>query len=407
MKYVPLIFKNLTRNYRRSILTLLSIATSFFVFTALTSLLMTMTGNPDEEISGDGITVGAKGGGTLPNAYIKEIVTRFGPSNPEEGYDAVTLDRIAKEGFLADKSRRVRVDAIMGFIWGAGGTMGSEKLRLSVIDPISLRQVWTDMKLVNEEYYNNFLKDNRTILLGEKTMEQFGFKIGDAIEIPLSLRGKELKVSFKIAGPSQKKGMWANTSYVHRSYIQELMQASDVNMIFLTVRNKKDMVDALQELETLFSNRSPPVEVGVSGAFIMDLRDTMKGLTHLLMIATIFIVGIVLLMAGNSMILSIRARVSDVAVLKTVGFSRLRIVLLLLSESAALGLVGGLIGCGAAWLTLGRIPFKIGAASYFTVEETMVYAGVVLATFIGIMSGLIPSVQISRLRITDGMRRVE
>jgi putative ABC transport system permease protein len=107
------------------------------------------------------------------------------------------------------------------------------------------------------------------------------------------------------------------------------------------------------------------------------------------------------------MAMSIRERTREVAVLRTLGFTRDDIFRLLLSEALAIALLGGLAGITLATLIIGAIS-RPGIALPVTMHMTLKTAAAVLlvAAFIGIASALIPSYRASRLRIVDALRYI-
>ena len=119
------------------------------------------------------------------------------------------------------------------------------------------------------------------------------------------------------------------------------------------------------------------------------------------------IVFSILLIAANTMMTSIRERTSEFGVLKTLGFSDGAVFTLVVSEAAIITLGGGLLGAlGAKALVDGR-PIFGSFLPPMTVYWATVLIGVAIAIVIGAVSGLVPAMQASRLRIVDALRRVE
>jgi putative ABC transport system permease protein len=108
------------------------------------------------------------------------------------------------------------------------------------------------------------------------------------------------------------------------------------------------------------------------------------------------------------MAMSIRERTREVAVLRTLGFTRQQILSLYLGESIALALIGGLMGvCFAALLLfLARQgPIVLVPASMKVTLPTALFA-LIVAAFVGLMSALIPSYRASRTQIVEGLRHI-
>jgi len=112
----------------------------------------------------------------------------------------------------------------------------------------------------------------------------------------------------------------------------------------------------------------------------------------------------ILLVAGNTMALSVRERTSELGVLKALGFSSRQVMAMVLAESGMLALAGACAGLGLAWFLVGRGD-PTGMLPVFYVPGGRWVAGLALAAGLGLVAGLLPAVQAMRLRITDALRR--
>jgi putative ABC transport system permease protein len=114
---------------------------------------------------------------------------------------------------------------------------------------------------------------------------------------------------------------------------------------------------------------------------------------------------VILLVAANTMAQSVRERTSELAVLKTLGFSNTLVLVLVLLESCAIALVGSLTGLGLAYLaTFGGDPTG-GLFPAFYIPTTDLVRGVGFAIGLGLVAGAMPAVQAMRLRIVDALRK--
>jgi putative ABC transport system permease protein len=114
-----------------------------------------------------------------------------------------------------------------------------------------------------------------------------------------------------------------------------------------------------------------------------------------------------LLVCANTMAMSIRERTREVAVLRTLGFTRGSILKLLLSESVAVALIGGAVGVALGTLLV-KVVSRPGVGLPTTIHMTWLTAGTVMlvAALVGIASGLIPSYRASRIAIVDALRYI-
>jgi putative ABC transport system permease protein len=111
------------------------------------------------------------------------------------------------------------------------------------------------------------------------------------------------------------------------------------------------------------------------------------------------------LVAASTMAQSVRERTSELAVLKTLGFSGPAILMLVLGESLFIAFTGGLFGLGLAWLFVQGGDPTNGMLPIFVLPPRNVVMGVVLMFLMGALAGLMPAIAAMRLKITDALRR--
>ena len=117
------------------------------------------------------------------------------------------------------------------------------------------------------------------------------------------------------------------------------------------------------------------------------------------------LVDIFLLVTGNTIAQSVRERTSELAVLKTVGFSNERTLLLVLAESTLIAVIGGGLGLTIGWLAVAAGDPTHGFLPIFYFPTRDLIFGVIFVFLLGLVAGILPAVQAMRLRIVDALRR--
>jgi putative ABC transport system permease protein len=113
----------------------------------------------------------------------------------------------------------------------------------------------------------------------------------------------------------------------------------------------------------------------------------------------------ILLVAGNTMAQAVRERTGEIGVLKALGFTSTRVLVLVLAESCLLALVGGLAGLGAAWLVAAGgspVPAML-PVFYLPNRDLLIGVGFVFA--LGILAGILPAVAAMRLQTAVALGR--
>jgi len=113
----------------------------------------------------------------------------------------------------------------------------------------------------------------------------------------------------------------------------------------------------------------------------------------------------ILLVTANTMAQAVRERTSELAVLKTLGFSNGLVLALVMAESLFMAVLGGGLGLAIAWALVSRGSFNNAFLPIFVLRGRDVLIGVVLCGLMGTLAGALPAASAVRLRITDALRR--
>jgi putative ABC transport system permease protein len=121
------------------------------------------------------------------------------------------------------------------------------------------------------------------------------------------------------------------------------------------------------------------------------------------------VVFTIMLVSANTMAMSVRSRTREVAVLKTLGFTKRRVLSMFVGESVALAVTGGLLGILLAipviwFMTRGFVALGVPLAMHVTKESGGL--SLLVAVTLGLLSGYLPAFNASRMNIVDGLRHI-
>jgi len=166
----------------------------------------------------------------------------------------------------------------------------------------------------------------------------------------------------------------------------------------------------MRAIDANFENSDVQTKTETEGAFLAGFVNLIGNLTGLLNTVGMAVAFAILLVTANTMSMAVRERRTEIAVLKTLGFSGGLVMTLVIVEALALGVIGGLVGIGLAQGTVGymaQLPFMgfiLGNMSGLSVSPTVIAITFSIAVGVGIASGFVPAFGAYRARITDMLR---
>jgi putative ABC transport system permease protein len=167
------------------------------------------------------------------------------------------------------------------------------------------------------------------------------------------------------------------------------------------------MPRAARAIDDMFHGTPVPTKSESEQAFKLDFVARLGNVKAFILSICGAVVFTTLLVCANTMAMSIRERTREVAVLRTLGFTRENILKLLLSESIAISLMGGVVGIALGTLVIkamSRPGIGLPVSMHMTAATALVV--MLVAAVVGLVSGVIPSYRASNLGIVDALRYI-
>jgi putative ABC transport system permease protein len=197
--------------------------------------------------------------------------------------------------------------------------------------------------------------------------------------------------------------------YFHTKYLEESVDwfKDTAGFYFTRVDKPEDMPTVAHAIDDEFHSTPVPTKSESEQAFKLDFIATLGNVKAFILSICGAVVFTMLLVCANTMAMSVRERTREVAVLRTLGFTRRRILKLLLGESIAVALIGGVIGVLVSIVVIAYMA-RPGIGLPVSMHMTA-YTGLVVmlvAAFVGLVSALVPSYRASHVGIVDGLRHI-
>jgi putative ABC transport system permease protein len=375
-KLLTIAIRNLRRQLRRTILTGLTFAIAVFLCTVLIAVPWSMDRIADNASKGLRLVVTERNNGRLPARYCDQIrkLPHVMGCAPEILWGAIyrdPRDLIVTYGINSDIT----------------SVTGSSDYQVPA-DKVKLLQT-----------------DRRSALVGYALMRDHGWKIGE----PITLRNPtdpKLALTF-IPIVEYPTEYLSRVFFFDRRMLDDAVKnlyGADIqdqaSFIMVRVDRAENMGLVAKEVDENFHNSDAETETTTESDSVANVVSAIGNIRAIIYSLCIVVLLTVLLIAANSMAMMVRDRISEVAVMRALGFTRTHVAILLFTEAALIGLGGAIAGAGLAlWLFAHGI--KLGAITgllgYLEVRPETAAAAIVAAVMVTVASALGPVIRAMRV----------
>lgn len=303
------------------------------------------------------------------------------------------------------------VDKVMYQQWFGGVVGENQQIFTFAVDPARLHAVYPEY-VMPEQQWATFSQTRTGAIIGRVLADQFKWKVGDKLPLKSSIfpqKSGSKDWAFDIVGIFDGKDeQWqrqTNTVFINYDYFNEANQFGQgaAGIYVLRLANGDVAQSVTEAIDSKYEN-SPDetksqTEKDWQAGFVKQIGD-IGLLVRWILFAVFFTL---LLVVGNTMAQSVRERVPELAVLKTLGFSDTSVLGFVMAEAVALCAIGGLIGLALATL-LGIVIQKVaGAFLPISVDGSVWIAGLIAIVVLSLAVGLLPALRAQRLKIVDAL----
>lgn len=385
MKILKLILKNTLRHKLRTFLTIIGISIAVVAFGLLRTVVTAWYAGVDASAANRLITRQAISFiFPLPYAYKDKI-------EQISGIETVTYANWF-QGVYKDKNQffaRMAVDAETMF------------------------DVYPEF-LVSKEELAAFKKERTSCIVGSDIAKQYGFKIGDIIPIEGDIYPGTWEFTVRGIYKPRDKTTDATQMLFHWDFLNERMEkewpgrANDVGWYIIKIKDPAMAASISKKIDDLFINSSAETKTEDERSFQQSFMASVSAIITAMNFISFVIIGIIMLVLGNTMIMSARERTREYAVMKTLGFSGKHLTGLIMGESFFISCLGSAVGLFLLFPLVdmfeGFIPK--GFFPIFRIEPMTVVFAVLAALLIGVLASLFPLQKALRTSIVEGFRHV-
>ncbi len=383
MKYLPLVWHDLMRRKIRTISTLLVIVIIFTLYFYLVALSAGLSAGVDVA-SADRLVL-----------IHKVSLIQLLPISYEK--------RIAETKGVADVCH-------FTYFGGIYQRPSNFFLQMPVVPECVLR-MYPEYRLP-EAQKQAWFADRTGAIVGRTTANRFGWKVGDRVPLQATIwrkRDGQNTWTFTIDGiyDGAAKGTDTTQFFFHYDYFDESRWIAQglVGWYVIRVDRAAQPPDVAKRLDATFANSPEETKTTAEKAFAEAFLNQIGDVGFAIRVILTVVFFVLLLVAANTMAQAVRERTNELAVLKTLGFTNVGVLALVLAESCSLTVVGGALGLALVFLLTSAGDPTGGLIPGFVLRPADVAAGVGLTVAFGFLAGGFPALRAMRLRIADALRR--
>jgi putative ABC transport system permease protein len=387
MKYLHLVWASLFRRKTRTLLTLVSIIAAFLLFGLLDAVRTSFNQAGQSANGAERLQTGSKLSfiQTLPLALESQI------------------------------ARVAGVKHVTYANWFGGAYQDPHNQVFSFAVAPNYLDLYPEVE-ADDAARKRFDETRTGALVGDQLARRYHWKVGDRIPLQSTIyadRSGSKNWAFEIVGIMHSKdkktgGFFDQMFLLHWKYFDETTPYNRGTAGWYVTRvadvNQADRVArAIDALSTNSDHETrTQTEQAATASWMKQLAD--MGLIVGSIMGAVFFT--LLLLSGNTMMQAVRERTSEIAVLKTIGFSSRSVLAMVLAESVLLLVLGGIVGLALASLLIPFVSAGSGGMLNLPVVGADSWAlGLVLMALIGVLVGALPAISAMRLNIVDALGR--
>ena len=379
MKFAKLVIRNLFRKKLRLFFTTILIASIFFFVSFLLSIL-----------------------------YAFDNYTDQG-----KGYNRLAVQSAISLATALPYSHEAKIRQIPGIVdvcklqWIGAYYLDQKNFFANfAVDHDKMATVFDDY-VVDPKEFEAFKADRQGALVGDELMKRFKWKVGDRITLKRQIfpYDPELTIRGVYHHPINKSALYYHMDY-HNAAVGDW---NVVGTFWLKVQDPSKMAAISQQIDAMFKNSEYPTETFTEKEFQKSFMSMMGNIKLLFTSISVCAVFMVVLLAAITMSMSARERVTEIAVLKAIGFEKGLLLTLMLTEFISVTLIGGMAGslfAKVVFSTVNMAALTSGFLPSFTVPGEVLVKAAIAAAIVGLMSGGLPAMRATRMSVVDGLRRV-
>ena len=274
-------------------------------------------------------------------------------------------------------------------------------------DPEELLKVFTDFKLPPDQLLA-WQRDRAGVIADSGLARKFGWNLGDRVVLKGTIYPVDLELTIRglYTAPIPTQSVYFNQKYVEEAVSFAKGKAGTFDILTDSPQSVSAVASAV---DNMFRNSPEPTKTESEKAFQLSFINSIGNVKAFILSICFAVVFATLLVSATTMAMSIRERTREVAVLKTLGFTRRLILRLYIGEAVLVGLTGGALGCLLALALVSALRHAPGMVLFLSglkVTPATLLLAIFVAGMVGVLSALLPAYHAAKLDMVEGLRYI-
>ena len=366
------------------------------------------------------LTVIGVGVAVMAFALLQTVVTAWHAGVEASASNRLITRHAVSFVFPLPLSYRDRIAQISGVnkvtyaVWFSGVYIDKNQFfaRLAV-DSDTFFDVYPEF-VIEREQFEAFKRERNACIIGVDIAKRYHLKIGDIMPMEGDVYPGQWE--FVVRGIYYPRDQTTDPSSMmfHYGYVDERVRqespdrAGQVGWYIVRIDDPANSAQISQEIDNLFANSRAETKTETERAFQQSFLSAASAVITAMNIMSFVIIGIILLVLGNTMVMSARERTHEFAVLKALGFSGRQLFLLLGGESMMLSIAGSALGLALTLPAMAGFQSALpkGWFPVFYIKPETIVIGCIAGFVVGLLASLIPLRRVLTTRIVEGLRYV-
>ena len=267
--------------------------------------------------------------------------------------------------------------------------------------------------VIPEDQRKAFQKERNACIVGRKLVQKYGWKLGDTINLTGNIYPGDWQFVLRGVYSGATKTTDETQFFFRWDYLDEVLRknmphrSGYAGWYIVQIRNPFDGGAISQTIDALFKSSWAKTLTETEKAFQMGFVAMTDAIVMAVRIVSFVVIAVILLVLANTMTMTARERMSEYAVLKTLGFGNRFLFLLISGESMTIALLGGMLGMALAFPVAHEFAKEMSTLlPVFHIHWKTLVLATTLSLAIGLLAAVFPTWRAARMRIASALSHV-